>query len=177
MRRGSWLDGGRKGGLLTFSAGVGLHELVTSTGLVKFRGQPCQLRQHLIDDADFGCQTILVDVKGEEPSYVSQPSDDEDRGLLRHGEAMEKKGGRKGGPGEDSVDEEAGLDRGGARSRWWQSGEEKKKKGSDRGLRGVNGPSAGQGSKSRQRQNWAGGLFLSLCNSRVQVEGPRSRVG
>lgn len=78
--------------LLTFSAGICLHELRTGASLIKFGGQPCQLGQNLVDDADLGCQIVLVDVEGQEASNVAQASDDEDRGLLRHGEPME---GRK----------------------------------------------------------------------------------
>lgn len=60
-----------------------------------------------------------MDVKGEEASNVSQPSDDEDRGLLRHGDPMEKKDAEKGVRARTVVDEEAELIRRDARSRWW----------------------------------------------------------
>lgn len=59
-----------------------------------------------------------MDVKGEEASNVSQPSDDEDRGLLRHGDPMEKKDAEKGASARTVVDE-AELIRRDARSRWW----------------------------------------------------------
>lgn len=75
--------------LLTFSAGVGLHELVASTGIVKLGGQPCQLRQDLVNNANLGSQIVLVDMEGEEASDIAQPSNNQDRGLLRHREPID----------------------------------------------------------------------------------------
>ena len=56
----------RKGCIpLTFPTGVSLDELVLGTSLLKFGGQPSQLRQHLVNKSDFGCKIVLVKVESQ----------------------------------------------------------------------------------------------------------------
>lgn len=62
---------GPHGSRRTLFAGVGLHELILRTGLLEFRGQPCQLWQNLVDESDFGREVVLVDVQGEEAADVA----------------------------------------------------------------------------------------------------------
>lgn len=107
-----------------------------------------------------------MDVEGEEPSDITQPSDDEDRGLLRHGERKGKKEAEKGARAGSLLASrldwtEVTLGSGGGGQRG---------KDSDRGLRGASGPSCRPGQESKQRPSWAG-LLWSRCNSWVRVEG------
>jgi hypothetical protein len=69
----------------TLSARVGLHEPGPGAGLLKLGRQPCQLREHLVDDAHVGREVVLVEVQGKEPADVAEPADDQHRRLLRHG--------------------------------------------------------------------------------------------
>ena len=55
---GKGIGGSRR----TLFAGVGLHELVLRTGLLEFGRQPCQLREDLVNQSDFGGEVVLVDV-------------------------------------------------------------------------------------------------------------------
>lgn len=73
-------------GTRTLSAGIGLHELVLRARIVELGGQPGELGEDLVDDADLGGELVLVDVEGQEASDIPQAPDDQNGGLFRHGE-------------------------------------------------------------------------------------------
>lgn len=49
----------------TFTAGIRLHELFLGACLFEFGGQPSQLRENLVHQANFRSQVIFVDVESQ----------------------------------------------------------------------------------------------------------------
>lgn len=47
----------------TFAAGVRLHKLLLGAGLFELRGQPGQLRQDLVHQANLGGKIVLVNIE------------------------------------------------------------------------------------------------------------------
>ena len=48
----------------TFSRGVSLHELIPGAGIFELRRQEGELGELLVDEADFRCEVIGMDVEG-----------------------------------------------------------------------------------------------------------------
>lgn len=68
----------------TLSARIRLHELGSRARFLKLGRQPGKLGQDLVDDAHFGSEVVLVNVKGEETANVAETTDDEDRRFFGH---------------------------------------------------------------------------------------------
>jgi len=58
-------------GELTLAGGIRLHELVLGACFCEFGGEPGELGEDFVDEADFGGEVVLVDVKGEIAAYVA----------------------------------------------------------------------------------------------------------
>lgn len=63
----------------TFTARICLHKLVLRASLGELRRKACQLRQDLVDQANFRGKIVLVDMKGEEASNVAYANKSTDR--------------------------------------------------------------------------------------------------
>jgi hypothetical protein len=58
-------------GIRTFSRCICLHEPLFRTGFLKLWGKPCQLGEVFVNEADLGCEVVVVDMFGEESSGVA----------------------------------------------------------------------------------------------------------
>lgn len=62
-------------GRLTLAGGIRLHEFVLGACFCEFGGQPGELGEDFVDEADFGGKVVLVDVEGEIAAYVAWGTD------------------------------------------------------------------------------------------------------
>jgi hypothetical protein len=58
-------------GIRTFSRGIGLHEAVSRACFLELWGEPGELWQVLVDEADLGREVVLVNVLGEVAASVA----------------------------------------------------------------------------------------------------------
>lgn len=68
--------------MLTRSTRISLDETFLRTSLAELGGEPCELWQNFVDDAQVRGEVVLVNVKGEEAAYVAETSNDQDRRLV-----------------------------------------------------------------------------------------------